>query len=608
MKRAIVRAAAFLSCVALLPSCGGGGGGDGDNGGPDPGPVARLTVSSTNVSAEATPGELAPSDAVTLTISNPPADGLYLQASYSDSGLERMDFVAGSGASGELQFFFRGPGSLVNDTYEDTVEVKVCTDEACAHPIDGSPKTIAVSYEVSGDGLTTGSFSTMELAVSADQRDDDNPVASTTLTLSNLPPSGLTLRRTENAVSIQSVNSIGIDLVRQFDVWFTPPNKLAAREHEDGFTLEFCYDESCVRQVGGSPFNFTTRYNVTVGLEPGLSTLRVLQREALSHDVVDAEYSEALNSIVMVSAVPESALYRYDVTNGVESKQPLAHPPTAVSVSADGLNAAVGHDRFVSIVDLGAVGSGAAPVVLDTGENVVDLVLDSTGHVLAMPDYNGDALHVIDIATNTEQTRPTPWYEHIRLHAPTNRIYAATSSVASSVDVFDISTGAVEWFNSWQYASEHDACLDLWFNKPGDRMFTACGQTFRVDPDPAEDMVYAGTLQFDGGGSYSENGIRSLSHYPATHEIAVVESRFFDCRPVISQKPCYTRLSYHEDQLLNRLAVYGIGPIAVNNTPYAQLGRFVFHGPDGARWLIGELENAPDDEHRFWLSVVEGPP
>jgi hypothetical protein len=605
MKTAFLRAVLVALGVTLLPSCGGGGGGDG-GGGTDP--VPRLTLSGVNVTAQATPGELAPSDAVTLNVSDPPAAGLYLEAGYSTSGLERIEFIATSETSGEIQLFFRGPGSLNNGTYQDSIEVKVCTDQACRDQISGSPRTIAVSYEITGDGLTAGSFSTMELAVAADQRDDENPVASTTLTLSNLPPSGITLRRTENAVSIQSVNSIGIDLVRQFDVWFTPPNKLAAREHVEGFTLEFCYDESCVRQVRGSPFNFTTRYNVTVGLEPGYSTLGILQRAALAHDVVDAEYSKALGAIVMVGAVPENALYLYDVTNGVESKQPLDKPPTAVSVSADGLTAAVGHDRFVSIVDLGAVGSGAVPVLLDTGENVVDLVLDSTGHVLAMPDYEGEALHVIDIATNTEQTWPTPWYEHIKLHAATNRIYAATSSVASSVDVFDISTGAVEWINSWRYYGDHDACLDLWFSDPGDTMYTACGQTFRMDPDPAEDMVYAGTLQLDGAGSYSENGIRWLSHDPATHELALVESRYFDCLPAVSQAPCYTRLSYHEDQLLNRLAVYGIGPIPIDGTNYAQIGRFVFHGPDGARWLISELENPPEEDQRFWISVVEGPP
>ena len=75
----------------------------------------------------------------------------------------------------------------------------------------------------------------------------------------------------------------------------------------------------------------------------------------LDFRVVDAEYSAALERMVMVSAAP-NRLHVFDPLTAVDVPVDLPITPTSVSVSPDGLFAAVGHDGWVSYVDLSAGG------------------------------------------------------------------------------------------------------------------------------------------------------------------------------------------------------------------------------------------------------------
>jgi hypothetical protein len=70
-----------------------------------------------------------------------------------------------------------------------------------------------------------------------------------------------------------------------------------------------------------------------------------------SYAVVDAEYSLAQDRLVMVSQEPQ-ALHIYDPNSGNETTISLSHAPLAVAVSPNGQFAAVGHDKFVSYLNL----------------------------------------------------------------------------------------------------------------------------------------------------------------------------------------------------------------------------------------------------------------
>ncbi|MGD2056617.1 MAG: hypothetical protein PVJ15_07405, partial [Gammaproteobacteria bacterium] len=71
----------------------------------------------------------------------------------------------------------------------------------------------------------------------------------------------------------------------------------------------------------------------------------------LDYQVVDAEYSNQLDRIVMVAANPDT-LHVVDPLSETDVSVALPLPPTSVSVGPDGHFAAVGHDGLVSYIDL----------------------------------------------------------------------------------------------------------------------------------------------------------------------------------------------------------------------------------------------------------------
>jgi hypothetical protein len=269
----------------------------------------------------------------------------------------------------------------------------------------------------------------------------------------------------------------------------------------------------------------------------------------------------------------------------------------------------VGHDALISVVDLPMVGAVGAPppILLDVSTPVNDVILDGAGHVHGIPRIeDSDHIHSVDIATNTEQI--SAWFhfgDHFRRSPASDALYSATDTIPAELNRWDVSTGVANRIYSYPYIGEHDACGDLFFDESGSKIFTACGRSFSTSAVQADDMIYAGALPLTVPSTYWEFSIRALSHFPAHDEIALIESHRGNCNPFISNQPCFTRLAYYEDDFLNPVAVYGIGPIAVGGLPYAQLGRFLFHDSGGKKYLIGELENAPGEDVRFWLNVVE---
>ena len=73
--------------------------------------------------------------------------------------------------------------------------------------------------------------------------------------------------------------------------------------------------------------------------------------EILGYNAIDAAYDKSSDRIIMVSSSPDE-LHIFDPNTQTEQAVPLAVPPLSVSVRPDGLYAAVGHDGWVSHVNL----------------------------------------------------------------------------------------------------------------------------------------------------------------------------------------------------------------------------------------------------------------
>ncbi len=615
MKMHIVRAGAILAFASLLQSCGGGGGGNGGGGpGPGPGPdtTTRLSVSTTNVSVSARPGDDLPRSQVAMTVSNPPAEGLFVGTQYSTNGISLVDFSATSASQAQLLIYFQVPAQIPNGTYEDQIELHVCSDDQCANDVAGSPVTIRTTYVVSGSIAASINRNSIERRI--DTQQDDFHTETVQLTIDRPPFGGAHIQTEHSGNAVIGVTLQGVSqTVTNVDIEFLSGRSMRPGIYSDTVTITVCYDNGCARQLDGSPFTVTSHVTVDTGAEPGVDPLVVLSRAALPHNIVDAEYSAALDAAVMVSTYPANALYVYDVDAGTEQQQLLSRVPTAISVGPDGLTAAVGHDALITVVDLTQVGQAGAPAptLLDVAADVLDLILDGRGKVHALPRLpTWNDIHTVDVATNSEQLssgRQIYGGSLGRLHPSGDFIYAADNGISpSDIEKWDISAGAAAWVSDSPYHGDHAMCGNLWFRENGATIYTACGNTFRSSTDPAQDMTYSGALELSAPRDYDWL-IRSLSHTSMTGEIALVEAETDGCDRIPAEAGrCYTHLATYESDFLNRQTVHAIGPVTVGERSYPQRGLFVFHDAAGARKiLLSKLDGMLNPDTEYYLSVVQ---
>lgn len=437
------------------------------------------------------------------------------------------------------------------------------------------------------------------------------PSRQITLSVANLPPAGVYVYfpHTANGVAHVSFTPYATNAVLQVD--FRPGLSLTASTYNDTIEVSVCLEDPCKTHIAGSPQTVRTSYTVTgatVPPEPGIPPLAVSSRAALAHNVIDAEYSKALNAVVMVSSSPSNALYLYSMASGTEKRLALNKLPVAVSISPNGAFAAVGHDALVTHVDLASVG-GSSPTtkLLNLSSDVFDLVLDGHGTVHVFPATDQwVSVHSIAVATNTETLQYGPRAgSHARLHPSGNNIYAANNGLSpDDIENYEVTGTTVTRLGDSPYHGDYPMCGNLWFDEDGAKIYTACGRTFRASSVRDQDMLYAGAMALSVSQFYGYR-ILSLSAKTSTHEVALIEQPWYECQDV-AQAPgaCVSHLSLYDSEFLNLTARYSIPPVAVGAATYAQRGLFVFHQNGGGKLLISRLVGIADPSAEYQLSVV----
>jgi hypothetical protein len=204
---------------------------------------------------------------------------------------------------------------------------------------------------------------------------------------------------------------------------------------------------------------------------------------SLPFRVHDAEFSSALNAIVAVSESPNQLHIYYPDTQTLESVN-LQVTPYNVSVSPDGLYAVVGHNAWISWVDL------SAPALLKTipvSLIVNEIVYGPNDHAHAPTDDWDDILS-IDLDTETTTTTyggRSP--DSARLHPSLTKIYGADQGVSpDDIMRFNITpTGPASSGYDSIYHGDYSMCGDIWISMDGLRLFTRCGNVFRASDDPS---------------------------------------------------------------------------------------------------------------------------
>jgi chitinase len=202
--------------------------------------------------------------------------------------------------------------------------------------------------------------------------------------------------------------------------------------------------------------------------------------------VVDAEYSTALDRLVVVSAEPDE-LHIVEPVTLAEQTVRLPLPPLSVSVRPDGRKAAVGHDGWVSYIDLQTV---TLEKTLEVPTDVYDIVLAGNGYLYLFPQRDWSDIYSLEISSGV-WTGTSAIYEGriARLYATGEYLYVGGNWTSK----WDIRQGVAK--SASQY-SLHDVptCGDLWLTQDGQRIFTSCAKVYRSSEIASQDFQYNGSL------------------------------------------------------------------------------------------------------------------
>lgn len=296
--------------------------------------------------------------------------------------------------------------------------------------------------------------------------------------------------------------------------------------------------------------------------------------KVLGYQLIDAEYSAALGRIVTISSGP-NALHLYDPVAETSTSIPLALAPQAVSVSPDGLRAAVGHNAFVTYIDLTvpAVIGEPLPISADVG----DVVLTTT-HAYVLPRVDQwvelYSLRLSDGAVTTNGTGYIRAGTAARLHPSGTSLYGADNGLSpSDIEKYLISAdGTAQYGYDSPYHGDYPMCGNLWFTESGDRIITACGRVFRASDAMSDDMTYVGALQ-DSPSGYQR--LSSVSYHAGRNQLIAL--------------PAYDRFS-DSDLPFGIYEGAFFGKIGTRSLPafgtHRRHGRFVFHHPSGTQFYV----------------------
>lgn len=302
----------------------------------------------------------------------------------------------------------------------------------------------------------------------------------------------------------------------------------------------------------------------------------VIPLRSLAWWVVDAEYSKALDRIVMISSGPNQ-LHIYDPVGGTDTAVNLPVTPNCVSVSPDGLHAAVGHNAWISYVNLS---TGVLEKTVAVTTDVLDIVLAGNGFVYAFPRTDQwERIRCLNIATGAETLHTGNLiYAGTRgkLHPDGTAIYGAWSPGISpqNIEKYNIVAGTANYLYWSPYWGDYPIGGDLWIAEDGLRIFAKSGTVFRSSSIQSQDMTYNGTLSNAGS-------VQHLDHSSAAGKVLVIPGIPWGGNANLDtavQTYSYTYLAYEANQTLPRFNV--------NGNTYAGHGRFVFFNRNGSNYFV----------------------
>jgi hypothetical protein len=208
----------------------------------------------------------------------------------------------------------------------------------------------------------------------------------------------------------------------------------------------------------------------------------------LPGNIVAIEYDKVHNRLVIACSDP-NRLVLFNPQDGTSHHASLSSAPTCLAITTDGNQAAVGHDRYLSIADI----STASPVLMagypvpDNGwtfGNLKSIVFDNRGYVYCFPGSNQwISLRQVKASDGTQKfIAMNRLYAGAiaRLHPSNNSIYYTDAAVSPPClhwvsianpdftvgnDIDDTAQGGSYW---------------IWFNETGSMLIAGTGLIYSI--------------------------------------------------------------------------------------------------------------------------------
>jgi chitinase len=298
----------------------------------------------------------------------------------------------------------------------------------------------------------------------------------------------------------------------------------------------------------------------------------------VSHGLVDARFDPALGKIVFASDAP-NAIELYDPTTETEQAIPLQLAPTSLALSPDGKTAAVGHNGYLSVVDLVGLDAGS-PVSLAV--NVSSVAVNSSAVYAMGTGATFNDVYTYHLATGTIGSNySSQFYDGAKIALQPNgtALYGASNLYLMRL-ALDRSQNAAYSYES-AYANRQTEGA-FWFSADGGTMISDTALLFHVDPAATSntgDLTYAGgisTFQY-----YSGRNIQWADEHP-TAGLALIPERFSSNQNGYDD----TTVQLFTGSFFNYQSTLQLPQFVDGGVASPAFGKFVFHSADGGQLYV----------------------
>jgi hypothetical protein len=293
------------------------------------------------------------------------------------------------------------------------------------------------------------------------------------------------------------------------------------------------------------------------------------------------EYSSALDKLVMTAGAPNQ-LHIYDPNTNGDTTVNLPLPPLSLSVSLDGIYAAVGHDSYISYVDLAA---GRLLRVYPISTKATSIVLGAQfAYVLPSRSLN--------LGTGMESNSVGYSGEVGRLHPGGKWIYGGGSN---SVQRLDVSTGPLSSKIEYLDTRDHRVCGNAWFSADGARVFNCGATAFEAD---STDFRYVGGLNI-------ANQIASFTHSAELGKILLITSGLDYYPPKMTD----AEIQIYDYDYLTHAGKIALPSFTAGGQAFAAHGRFVSYSSDSKRvYVVMQADPSSGINQDFAVQVLQWRP